>query len=111
MLEAAKGFRPLKAHKQLPILRAALAAHQAAHVINPELEQQANRCVAWLNKQSLLEPISTGGGTFRLNGKAMMHRRSVRLSVLVQTIPNDGHPLPRGVGFAEFIESRFTSGT
>ena len=42
MLEAAKGFRRLKAHKQLPILRAALAAHQAAHVINPELEQQAN---------------------------------------------------------------------
>ena len=29
MMEAAKGFRRLKAHKQLPILRAALAAHQA----------------------------------------------------------------------------------
>jgi len=42
MLEAAKGFRRLKAHKQLPILRAALAAHQASHFINPELEQQAN---------------------------------------------------------------------
>jgi transposase-like protein len=41
MLEAAKGFRRLKAHKQLPILRAALAAHQAKHVINPDLEQQA----------------------------------------------------------------------
>ena len=34
MLEAAKGFRRLKAHKQLPILRAALAAHQASHFIN-----------------------------------------------------------------------------
>ena len=33
MLEAAKGFRRLKAHKQLPILRAALAAHQASHFI------------------------------------------------------------------------------
>ena len=41
MLEAAKGFRRLKAHKQLPILRAALAAHQASHFINSDLEQQA----------------------------------------------------------------------
>jgi len=41
MLEAAKGFRRLKARKQLPILRAALAAHQAKHAINPDLEQQA----------------------------------------------------------------------
>ena len=41
MLEAAKGFLRLKAHKQLPILRAALAAYQANHVINPDLEQQA----------------------------------------------------------------------
>jgi putative transposase len=31
MIEAAKGFRKLKAHKQLPSLRAALAAHQAKH--------------------------------------------------------------------------------
>ena len=42
MLEAAKGFRRLKAHKQLPTLRAALAAHQAKHAINMTLEQQAN---------------------------------------------------------------------
>ena len=41
MLEAAKGFRRLKAHKQLPILRAALAAHQAKNLTNPDLEQQA----------------------------------------------------------------------
>ena len=41
MMEAAKGFRRLKAHKQLPILRAALAAHQAKHATNPDLEQQA----------------------------------------------------------------------
>jgi len=40
VLEAATGFRRLKAHKQLPILRTALAAHQASHFINPELEQQ-----------------------------------------------------------------------
>ena len=41
MMEAAKGFRRLKAHKQLPILRAALAAHQAKHGVNPDLEQKA----------------------------------------------------------------------
>src|SRR5665811_1868414 len=35
MMEAAKGFRRLKAHKQLPILRAALLAHQAKHAIRP----------------------------------------------------------------------------
>ena len=40
MLEAAKGFRRLKAHRQLPILRAALADHQARHVINPDLEKK-----------------------------------------------------------------------
>jgi putative transposase len=37
MLEAAKGF---KAHKQLPILRGALATHQAKHTTNYDLEQQ-----------------------------------------------------------------------
>ena len=41
MLEAAKGFRRLKAHKQLPLLRAALLAHQAKHTITTNLEQQA----------------------------------------------------------------------
>lgn len=40
MLEAAKGFRRLKAHRQLPILRAALADHQARHATNFTLEQQ-----------------------------------------------------------------------
>lgn len=41
MLEAAKGFRRLKAHKQLPTLRAALLAHQVKQSINPDLEQHA----------------------------------------------------------------------
>ena len=40
MLEAAKGFRRLKAHRQLPILKAALAAHGARHNIKPVLERQ-----------------------------------------------------------------------
>jgi putative transposase len=34
MLEAAKGFRRLKAYKYLPVLRAALVAHQSKHATN-----------------------------------------------------------------------------
>lgn len=41
MMEATKGFRRLKAHKQLQILRSALAARQAKQEINSNLEQQA----------------------------------------------------------------------
>jgi transposase-like protein len=41
MLEAAKGFRRLKACKHLPALRAVLAAHQIKHSLAPNLEQQA----------------------------------------------------------------------
>lgn len=38
MLEAAKGFRRLKAHKQLPVLRQALLDHHAKLVLNTNLE-------------------------------------------------------------------------
>jgi putative transposase len=38
MLEAVRGFRRLKAHKQLPILRATLAAHHAKHTTKQKLE-------------------------------------------------------------------------
>jgi putative transposase len=38
MLEAAKGFRRLKAYKQLSTLRSALAAHQAKHAANSAVE-------------------------------------------------------------------------
>ena len=38
MQEAAKGFRRLKACKQLPLLRAALAAHHGKHALDIELE-------------------------------------------------------------------------
>ena len=41
MLEAAKGFRRLKARKQLPFCGRHLTAHQAKNVTNPNLEQQA----------------------------------------------------------------------
>ena len=39
MMEAAKGFRRLKAHKLLPILKAALAAQQAKHSTKQKLEE------------------------------------------------------------------------
>ena len=39
MIEAAKGFRRLKAYKQLPALKAALLAHQAKHAIKNRLEE------------------------------------------------------------------------
>ena len=41
MMEAAKGFRQLKACKQLPALRAALTAHQLKHTMNSDIEDQA----------------------------------------------------------------------
>jgi putative transposase len=41
MLEAAKGFRRLKAHKQLPVLRTALAAHHAKHVVTQPVAASA----------------------------------------------------------------------
>jgi transposase-like protein len=39
MMEAAKGFRRLKAHKQLPFLKAALAAHHGKHMTTQKLEE------------------------------------------------------------------------
>ncbi len=39
MMEATKGFRRLKAHKQLPILNAALAAHQVRNAAKQKLEK------------------------------------------------------------------------
>ena len=41
MMEAAKGFRRLKACKQLPALRAALTVHQIKHTMNSNIEDQA----------------------------------------------------------------------
>ena len=40
MLEAAKGFRRLKAYRHLPFLKAALAAHAARHRVKLALERQ-----------------------------------------------------------------------
>jgi len=41
MMEAKKGFRRIRAYKQLPQLRAALLAHQKSHQENTHLDQQA----------------------------------------------------------------------
>ena len=67
MLEAAKGFRRLKAHKQLPILRAALAAHQASHFINSDLRSlaSASRPMILL----ILSPISLSPFSFAISAK------------------------------------------
>ena len=42
MMEAAKGFRRLKAYRQLPILRTALVAHASKHVVTKKVEPQAD---------------------------------------------------------------------
>ena len=39
-LEAGKGFRGLKAYKQLPVLKATLLAHRAKHAITNRLENR-----------------------------------------------------------------------
>jgi transposase-like protein len=41
MMEAKKGFRRIRAYKQLPQLRAALLAHQKQHQKNTDLDRQA----------------------------------------------------------------------
>ncbi len=38
LMELARGHRRLRAYRQLPILRAALLAHQAGRAISPNLE-------------------------------------------------------------------------
>ena len=58
MMEAAKGFRRLKAYKHLPILRAALVAHAAKHSsprtlnrkLTPHSMINGNACFAYFNK-------------------------------------------------------------
>jgi hypothetical protein len=52
MMEAAKGFRRLKAYKHLPVLRAALAAHQSKHVmtLTPHSITHGDACFAYFNK-------------------------------------------------------------
>jgi len=41
MLEAAKGLRRFKAHRQLPILKAALTAHATKNIGGPPLEPES----------------------------------------------------------------------
>src|SRR5207245_704893 len=62
MMEAAKGFRRLKAYKHLPILRAALAAHQSKYVTQ-RVEHDAD--AAWYSTAMPASPTSTKTGTSR----------------------------------------------
>ena len=62
MMEATKGFRRLKAHKQLPILKAALAAHQAKHTTKQKLEQDM-KAAKHHQPATLVPPSSTISGT------------------------------------------------
>ena len=62
MMEAAKGFRRLKAYKHLPVLRAALAAHQSKFVTQ-RVEHDADaalhhpwQCLLRLLQQNLAHP-------------------------------------------------------
>jgi hypothetical protein len=55
MQEAAKGFRRLKAYRQLPQLRAALAAHQSRHVTNIAIEPKANAAYIPIRQRPLVE--------------------------------------------------------
>jgi hypothetical protein len=55
MLEAIKGFRRLKAHKYLPLLRAALAAHSTSPnelnaTLMPHSIHHGDACCAYFNK-------------------------------------------------------------
>ena len=57
MLEATKGFRRLKAHRYLPMLRAALAAHQCKYATQqlnttsmPHNITHGDVCLAYFNK-------------------------------------------------------------
>jgi hypothetical protein len=57
MMEAIKGFRRLKAHKYLPLLRTALAAHQSKCSPNeliatlmPHSITDGERCLVYFNK-------------------------------------------------------------
>ncbi len=45
-MEAAKGFRRLKAHKQLPILKTALAAHRDKHATKQKLAENRQARIA-----------------------------------------------------------------
>jgi putative transposase len=40
VMKVGKGFRGLKAYKQLPVLKVALLAHQAKHAITNRLENR-----------------------------------------------------------------------
>jgi len=62
MMEATKGFRRLKAHKQLPTHRAARAAHLAKHTTRNKLEDNL-QAAKHHQPATLIPPSSTKRGT------------------------------------------------
>src|SRR5262249_31774096 len=70
MMEAAKGFRRLKAYRHLPALRAALAAHQSPNELNTTLTPHSiipgDACFAYFNK---IWGIPGGQAHSRLRGR------------------------------------------
>ena len=73
MMEAAKGFRRLKAYKHLPVLRAALAAHQSKYVTQ-RVEHDADAAAS---------STSTKSGTSPLRGRSELARRNFTSQDLV----------------------------
>ena len=66
MLGAAKGIRRLKAHRQLPILKAARATHGATQTIKPALERQST--AAQRPKSAAHTPSYASRGSASSNG-------------------------------------------
>ncbi len=62
MMAAAKGFRRLKARRQLPVLRAALAAHQAKYAVAPDPLNSRPRPHRRLNQRRLPSEFQHGSG-------------------------------------------------
>jgi hypothetical protein len=77
MMEAAKSFRRLKAHKQLPILTAALAAHQAKHANKPNLEK-AGKPHSIIDRQRSAGQVQQRAGQ---SSRAGNSERRVRISL------------------------------
>src|SRR5262249_25625412 len=79
MMEAAKGFRRLKAYRHLPALRAALAAHQSPNELNTTLTPHSiipgDACFAYFTKIWDIPPkvrLCNIGDGEHMNGKEMV---------------------------------------
>ena len=84
MMEAAKGFRRLKAHKQLPILKAALAAHHSKHDhAEPSKRTYAHSVI---NRKRSFRRVQQSAG----RSPTMSHGKSVHNSSRALIEPSNG---------------------